>query len=379
MFVLTLLGGIFTLLGYAGAAYALAASYLAGRFVRARSGVAENFPPVTILKPLHGPEPALEKNLETFFVQDYPSPVQLVFGVSSPDDAAVAVVEKLRARYPAAAAVLVVEERSHGTNPKVSSLIGMRTAALHDVLVLSDSDIAVTPDYLRRIATALAPPDVGAVTCVYTGWAAAGFGSRLSAMGINYQFLPNVITGLALRMAAPCFGSTIAIKKAVLDEIGGFIAFASQLADDHEIGRAVRAKGHKVAVPSFAVRHACGEAGFGDWFAHELRWMRTIRTVDPGGHLGSMVTHGFSLALVGAILSGFSELSLSVVLTTLVARAVLKWRIDSLFAENAGPYWLLPVRDVLSFGVFLTSLFGVSVVWQNERLRVHEDGALSNR
>ena len=379
MFVLMFLGGIFTLLGYVGAAYALTATYLAGRFARKKSGVVDEFPPITILKPLHGPEPSLEHDLETFFVQDYPAPVQLVFGVSSPDDAAIAVVERLRARHPAAIAVVVIDDRHYGTNPKVSNLIGMRTAALHDVLVLSDSDIAVTPDYLRRIAAALAPPGVGAVTCVYTGRVAAGFGSRLAAMGVNYHFLPNVITGLALRLTSPCFGSTIAIKKAVLDEIGGFAAFASQLADDHEIGRAVRAKKHRVVIPPFAVRHACGETGIGEWFAHELRWMRTIRTVNPGGHVGSIVTHGFPLALVGAILSGFSELSLSVVLTTLVARAVLKWRIDSLFAENAGPYWLLPLRDVLSFGVFLTSLFGVSVVWQNERLRVHEDGALSNR
>jgi ceramide glucosyltransferase len=379
MFVLTLLGGIFTLLGYAGAAYALGATYLAGRFARARSGTAGEFPPISILKPLHGPEPSLERNLETFFVQDYPALVQLVFGASSPDDAAIAVVERLRAGHPAANVVVVIDDRHYGANPKVSNLIGMRTAAQHDVLVLSDSDIAVAPDYLRKIAAALTPPEVGAVTCVYTGWAAAGFGSRLSAMGINYHFLPNVITGVALRLTAPCFGSTIAIKKAVLDEIGGFAAFASHLADDHEIGRAVRAKKHRVVIPPFAVEHACGEASFGEWFHHELRWMRTIRTVDPGGHAGSIVTHGFSLALVGAILSGFSDLSLSVVLTTLLARAMLKWRIDSLFAHNAGPYWLLPIRDVLSFGVFVTSLFGASVVWKNERLRVHEDGALSNR
>lgn len=380
MFVFAILGVVFTLLGFAGAVYALASVLLLEHFVRLPGAdAASEYPAVTILKPLHGSDASLETSLESFFLQDYPAPIQIVFGVDDRQDAAVAVVERLRVRHPGTDVALVVEERRQGTNPKISNLMGMYSSAAHDVLVLSDSDIAVAPDYLRSIASALAAEGIGAVTCLYTGWAASGFASRLSAMGISYHFLPNVLTGIGLGLTKPCFGSTIALTRQTLEAIGGFRAFASQLADDNEIGRAVRQYGRKIAIPAFAVCHACTEATLRQWWDHELRWMRTIRTVDPAGHAGSIVTHGFSLALLGAIFSGFGVLALSVLATTLCARIALKWRVDKAFQRPAGPYWLLPLRDVLSFGVFITSLFGASVVWQDAQLRVHQDGALSNR
>lgn len=373
-----ILGHLFIVLGFAGAGYALLAAWFVRAFVNRPEAAVENLPALSILKPLHGDEPALAENLQSFFVQDYPAPVQYVFGVQSPDDGAIAVVEGLLKRYPAADAVVVVDKARHGANPKISNLMNMRAAVLHDTVVLSDSDIAVEPGYLRRVASALAPQSVGAVTCVYTGWAAAGLPSRLGAMGISYHFLPNVMCGLGLNMAAPCFGSTIAIKGKVLREIGGFAAFADVLADDNEIGRRVREKGYSVAIPPFAVRHASAETTLASWFSHELRWMRTIRTVDPAGHAGSIVTHAFPLALLGLILTGFSVAGWCAAATTLGARAMLKWTIDTAFRLPAGPAWILPVRDVLSFAVFLTSLIGSKVVWQDESLRVDGDGALSN-
>jgi ceramide glucosyltransferase len=245
------------------------------------------------------------------------------------------------------------------------------------VLILSDSDIAVPADYLGRVTAVLQPKDVGAVTCLYTGWAGAGFGSRLCAMGIDYQFLPNAVTSVVLSLAEPCFGSTIALRRAVLDEIGGLRAFANFLADDYEIGRAVRAKGYHVAIPRFVVRHACNENNIGEWLAHELRWARTLRVVAPAGHVCSIVTHAIPLALLGIILSGFTLFAVACFVTTLAARAVLKWRVDLCYGCNGGPLWLIPVRDVLSFCVFLVSLFGGSVEWQGSRLRVEQNGALS--
>lgn len=383
MRLVSILGWLFVSLAFAGTAYALLAAWFVARHGARPAPRATRFPPLTVFKPLHGAEPALSENLESFFRQDYPGSFQILFGVHAADDAAVPVVEVLRARYPDVDSALIVDERRHGTNPKVANLINMQSAARHDIWLLSDSDIAVAPDYLAKVVAALEPENVGAVTCLYTGWAAAGQASRLSAMGVSYQFLPNVMVGLGLNLAKPCFGSTIAIKGEVLRRIGGLEAFASQLADDNAIGAAVRAAGYEVVIPSFSVRHAATEKHWREWFEHELRWMRTIRLVDPAGHAGSLVTHAFPLGLLGLIVAGLGLISWPIPLTafaaTLLARAMLKWRIDASFAGPAGPYWLLPVRDVLSFVVFLTSLFGASVVWQNERLRVHADGALSNR
>jgi len=378
MILLHVLGWFCVILAFAGAAYALLAIGFAGRFVAHVVPSVTDYPAITVLKPLHGREPSLEANLESFFRQDYPAPFQIVFGVQDPNDPAIVVVESLKSRFPRIDAVLVCDGRRRGANPKVANLINMEGAIQHDVLVLSDSDIAVEPDYLRRIAASLSPDNIGGVTCVYTGWAAAGFVSRLSAMGVSYHFLPNVIVGVGLKLAAPCFGSTIAFKEPLFRELGGFSRFADQLADDHAMGKAIRDKGYEVAIPAFAVRHAATETVWREWFLHELRWMRTIRTVDPAGHAGSVVTHAIPLSLLGLILTGAQAMAVFALAATFLARAMLKWRLDRVFAKPAGPYWLLPLRDVLSFCVFLASLFGGSVVWQNESLTVREDGALNS-
>src|SRR6185436_12617604 len=137
----------------------------------------------------------------SFCKQDYRGPVQIVFGVPSVRDSAFAAAERVKARFPERDIVLVANEAQHGSNPKVSNLLNMMHAAKHGVLVLSDSDIAVPSDYLRQVADAVQEPGIGAVTCLYRGEAGAGFWSTLGAMGISYQFLPNALAGVALKLA----------------------------------------------------------------------------------------------------------------------------------------------------------------------------------
>ncbi|MGA7711681.1 MAG: bacteriohopanetetrol glucosamine biosynthesis glycosyltransferase HpnI [Rhizomicrobium sp.] len=376
MSVLAILGLTVCTVAYCGVCYAILSAAFVERFARRAISATADYPPVSILKPLYGEEPGLLENLATFCVQDYPAPVQIVCGVHDPLDTAVAAVERLRVLHPGVDITLVADASRHGSNAKVSNLINMLPSARHNLLLLSDSDIAVPPDYLRRVVDALALPGVGAVTCLYTGKPLGGLAAQLSAMGIDYHFLPNVLTGISLGLAKPCFGSTIALDRVVLEQIGGLQSFASVLADDYEIGRAVRAKGLGVTFPAFAVGHTCSDKTIGEWLAHELRWARTIRVVDPAGHAGSIVTHAIPLALLGAILSGFTLFATACLVTSVAARAVLKWRIDQCFGCNGGPLWLLPLRDVLSFGVFLASLVGGSVEWKGERLRVERSGAL---
>jgi ceramide glucosyltransferase len=370
MGLIHLLGVAASVLALAGAAYALLTTFFVARHARQDEGASGAPPAVTLLKPLHGDEPQLAENLESFFVQDYAAPVQFVFGVADGNDKVLAVVERLRARYPAADVAVVVDPRRRGINAKVSNLANMMIAARHDVLVASDSDIWVPRDYLKRVTAALTKPGVGAVSCLYTGAAATGFASRLTAMGISYQFLPNAITGILLGLAKPCFGSTIALRRATLDAIGGFETCAGKLADDYAIGHAVRALGLALAIPPFAVRHSCAEPSLGAWFIHELRWARTTRAINPAGHAGSIITHPIPLAVIGAILTGFTLFSLVALGAGVATRAVLKGRIDRIFGAPAGPFWLLPLRDVLSFAVFPVSLFGREVEWQGERFEV---------
>jgi len=363
-----------------GTAYTFLAAILAGRFMQSGGSAMPQSPAVTILKPLHRCEPDLSRNLETFFAQDYSGAMQIVFGVHDEEDPAVAVVRALQEKYPHRDTVIVADTALYGANAKVSNLINMLPAARHDTLVLSDSDIAVGRHWLSQVTQALSRPGVGIVTCLYTGEPALDghpLWSSLAAMGTSYTFLPNAVLGKSLGLAAPCFGSTIALKRETLEEVGGFPAFADQLADDYEMGRAVRSKGYTLAIPAMGVGHTAAENSFADLFRHELRWNRTIRLVNPAGHLGSFITHGLAFALLGAVLLNFNPLSLAILGVALAARLFLKARIDGLFGTYAGPIWLLPLRDLLSFAVFLASLAGVTVHWRGTHFAVEASGAMS--
>jgi ceramide glucosyltransferase len=380
MMLLTDMGWMFATIALAGATYTVLAAVLVGRFMRRPGCGHQPAAAVTILKPLHQGEPSLLENLETFFTQAYDGPVQIVFGVHDDRDPALPVVRALQEKYPGTDTAIVCDTALYGANAKVSNLINMLPAARHDTLVLSDSDIAVGSGWLAQVTSALAHPGVGIVTCLYTG-APAPDGHRLwsalAAMGTSYQFLPNAVLGTSLGLATPCFGSTIALKRQTLDEVGGFAAFADQLADDYEMGRAVRAKGYTLAIPAMGVSHTAAEDSMADLLRHELRWMRTIRLVNPLGHLGSFVTHGFAFALLAAACLHFNPASLALIGLVLAARLFLKGRIDGVFGTYGGPAWLMPARDLLSFGIFLSSLFGETVHWRGSDFAVEASGAMS--
>jgi ceramide glucosyltransferase len=243
--------------------------------------------------------------------------------------------------------------------------------------VLSDSDIAVAPDYLSRVVQALGGEGVGLATCPYYGEAAAGFWSRIAAMGLTFQFLPSVVTGVSLGLATPCMGSTIALRREALQEIGGFEAFADLLADDYAIGAAVRAAGRGTVAAPVLVAHRCAEATLGEMLAHELRWARTVRGVDPAGFFGSGVTHAFVLALMGAALLRGSPVALGVLAITIACRLWMMRHVTKVTAPAKASLWLFPLRDVLSFVVFVGSFFVSVVDWRGARFRVDQNGGLS--
>ncbi|KQU16201.1 glucosyltransferase [Methylobacterium sp. Leaf94] len=375
---LTWLSHLLPLIALVGCFYGLAAAALATRFAqKPEPKLGSTVPTVTILKPLCGIEPNLYENLETFCQQAYPAPVQIVFGVQNAADPAIPVVRRLQATYPAARLDLVIDARQHGSNRKVSNLINMSARIAHDVVVLADSDMVVKPDYLARIVAALGQPGVNGVTCLYHGVPAhRGIWAHLSALAIDVQFLPNVVMGTSLGLANPCFGSTIAFSTKALAAIGGFEAFRDDLADDYAIGEALRAQGGLVAIPSFSIGHTCVDTDLASLWSHELRWNRTIRNVDPAGYAGSFVTHAFPLALIGALIPGAGTTALAVAAFALACRIVLCVRLERAFGLAAHPYWLLPIRDILSFMNFTWSFVSGAVTWKGHDYRVVADGTL---
>jgi ceramide glucosyltransferase len=360
-----------------GIFYTLLAGALIRRFFARTTSEPTSFPPVTIVKPLHGDEWTLLSNLSSFCQQAYPGPVQFLFGVHDPADPALQAVEELRRLHPEAHITVVADARLYGPNRKMSNILNMLPEAQHDVLVFADSDVSVGPNYLRNVIGELQKPGVGLVTCVYHGLPDPGFWPRLSAKATNYQFLPGVVMGLALGMARPCFGQTIAMRRETLEKIGGFAQFVHHLAEDHAIGEAVRMIGEKVAIPPFTVSHACVETSAAKLLEHELRWSRTIRTIDPVGHLGSALVHPLAFALLAVVLSGAAAWSWPLAVVALLARLALKWQTDHALRQPHRDLWLLPLWDIVSFSIFVASFFSTRVIWRGFSFKVDGNGLLS--
>jgi ceramide glucosyltransferase len=365
-----------------GCGYLIWTMLLVRRFSRtASSAPTVLMPGVTILKPLHGAEPGLLESLASFCSQNYPGPVQIVFGVQDPGDEAIATVRWLQMLHGADRIALVIDATMHGANRKVSNLINMWRCAEHEIIVLADSDIRVDPGYVSRVVIALQERDVGAVTCPYHGVAVSGVWSRLVELGINAHFLPNVILAVAVGLAHPCFGSTIALKRRTLAKIGGFIAIANYLADDYAIGARLRALGYKVAVLPVTVGHMCEEASAAELWQHEVRWARTIRAINPLGYTGSIAAHPFALALIAALAgvgvgTVLPVIAIGLCITSLGCRLALLRLVERAFYLPVQPYWLLPLRDLLSFAVFLSGIIGRNVNWRGRDFRFMPNGTL---
>jgi ceramide glucosyltransferase len=375
------------LLALASCLYTLLSVLAVRRFPRECPGAApESAPSATILKPLYGAEPGLAENLLSFCRQDYAGPVQILFGVHEATDPAAAVARRIvhaaRAGEIAGApagltAALIVDPARHGSNGKVDNLINLSPHIAGELVVLADSDIVVKPDYLKRLAAALDGEGVGAVTCLYRGAARTGLWSRLCAMGVDHAFLPNVLTGLALKMAKPCIGATIALRREVLERIGGFAALKSCLADDFVLGARVRDLGLEVAVADFAVLHAHAERGLSDLWRQEIRWARTIRSLDPAGYAGTAVTHPLGWALLALIVSGGEPWAALLVGAALLCRMILRDELDRRFPGEAHPPALTPLRDLLGFAVFFASFLPGQLHWRGQGFALRDDGAMT--
>ncbi|MET0408573.1 MAG: bacteriohopanetetrol glucosamine biosynthesis glycosyltransferase HpnI [Hyphomicrobium sp.] len=366
-----------TLAAIIGCIYALLASVLVARFARQPKPVLHSAENVTLLKPLYGAEFGLSDSLESFCVQNYPAELQLICGVQDAADPAIAIVRDLHRRFPSSSPELVVSGRASGGNPKIANVVNMFPKAKHDVLILSDSDMRVAPDYVATTVATLQRPGVGLVTCLYRGHALTGFWSRMAAAAVDQHFLPSVLVGVASGLARPCFGSTIALKRTALERIGGFGVFANTLADDYAMGDAVRRIGLRVEIAPFTIGHTFSEASFGELLAHELRWARTIRLVDPVGYAGSVITHPLPFALAALPLSGFSAIAWMILAGTLACRLFVPIQVQRLPGGGKSSLWLSPLRDVLSFAVFIASYMPGAVNWRGRRYSVGSDGTVT--
>jgi ceramide glucosyltransferase len=330
-------------------------------------------PPVTVLKPLCGAEHELYECLRSFCDQAY-ARFQIVFGVRDAHDPAVAVVRRLQREFPRGDLEIAIDPRQHGSSGKVSNLINMMPLARYDYLVIADSDVRVTRGYLAKVVAPLLDPGVGIVTCPYRGTPRPGLWSLLGSLFINDWFMPSVRVAALSGSRAFAFGATIAMRRNVLADIGGFASIADQLADDYRLGELTRNLGLRTVLSQVVVETCVDERTLGDLVRHELRWLRTIRAVRPVGYALSFVTFGVPVAALGSFLAAGASPALAMLGITVVARGMLHCA-----ARKPGsalsPLWALPLSDSLAFALWCWGFVTRRVHWGHTRYRVARDGS----
>jgi ceramide glucosyltransferase len=364
--------------GTALTAVALAYTVVAWIAVRRRipgfPSAAAKAPKATVLKALCGAEHGLYEHLKSFCDQDH-AEFQIIFGVADANDEAVAIVQQLQRDFPAADLHLVIDGKQHGANRKVSNLINMACHARYDYLVVADSDIHVSRDYLSKVTLPLLDPTVGIVTCPYRGCPRAGLWSLLGSLFINDWFMPSVRVAALAGSRSFAFGSTIAVRRQVLSRIGGFHAVANQLADDYRLGELTRRLGLRTVLSDVIVETSVDERTLGDLFRHNVRWLRTIRAVRPVGHFLSFVTFGVPIALSGCLCAGLSSATVVMSAMTMCARVMLH-RANHQPLQRLGSAWVLALSDVFGIALWAWSFVTHRVHWRSVEYSVHGDACV---
>lgn len=335
-------------------------------------------PPATVMVPLHGADFKAYENYAELCRQDYPE-YQLVFGVRDSRDSSIPIVQKLIEDFPDRDIALVISEKVIGQNLKVSNLQNMLTRVKHERIVILDSDIRVSREYLGRVLAPLSNPRVGLVTCLYRAREAPDFGSKLEAVGITGEFAPGVLMAWMLEGVKFALGSTMATTREQLDAIGGFPALGDYLADDFMLGNLIDGQGYEVRLSKHVVETAMQPVGFRGMVRHQMRWARSTRISRPMGYLGLILTHGSALALLNVVLDSASRFSLMLLAITIILRMLMAWMIGVHWIRDLvlkRYFWLVPVRDLLSFSIWCLSWIGNKVEWRGRTFVVKRDGKM---
>jgi ceramide glucosyltransferase len=331
-------------------------------------------PPVSVLKPVHGLEARLRENIESFFRQDYPE-YEILFAADEADDPALDVVREVCGRYPHIRSRILVT----GTpwpNPPVYSFHCMAEAAAHDILVTTDSDVEVGPQYLQEIVPPLLDPKVGMVTCLYRGKNAAGFFSGLTAIGMSVEMTAGVLVANLLEGMKFGLGPTTVVRKDSLARIGGYTALQDYIAYDFAIGNLIAKSGYRVVLSAHVIDHVVNQKSFRRMWQNQLRWAQTTRYSRPKGHFGSGLIFAMPYGLLGFLAAGLmgnwgigALLLAAAVLNRLMEAWLVGWMVVRDPQIRRAP-WLYPLRDLLGFAVWLASYMNLRYVWRDSRFEL---------
>jgi ceramide glucosyltransferase len=328
-------------------------------------------PALTLLKPVHGAEPGLEADLATFFEQDYPE-FEILFCARTPDDAGLETARRVAARYPnISAKFLSTGGEPDYINAKVASMELMEAEAAHEILVVSDSDVRVTPDYLRAVALPFADAKVGAMCCPYRGVAAeGGLWARLEAVGMSVEMTAGVLVARMMEGMQFVLGPTMAFRRDVIRQMGGFKVTADYCADDFVLGNETFKLGQTVALSTHAIDHMVINSSFWSSMKHQVRWMKSTRFSRPKGHFGTSLTFGMPFGVLGlaaGALMGHVGWGVALLGWSVATRLAMAVAVGGLVVRDRSWFGLLvlyPVRDLMGFGFWAASYFGRKILWR---------------
>jgi ceramide glucosyltransferase len=334
---------------------------------------------VTILKPVKGLEIDSYDNFASFCRQQYAGRVQLLFAVASPDDAVVPVIRQLIADFPELDIGLVINPAIHGPNYKVSNLINAFPQAKHEIIIVCDSDIRVTPDYLDSVTSHFINPQVGLVTSLYRTSSVHGIATALEATGFTVEMIPNVLVALQLEGLSFALGASMTVRRNALASIGGFESLADYLADDYQLGNKIHHAGWQIALNSCFVESMVKTEDLMSVLSRQLRWSRTMRVSRPGGYLASGITLPFPALLLATLVAASPISALTAVLLLYTVRLTVSTIFSRRFVQDGLlPHWLwlLPLRDMLAFFTWALSFLGNRVEWRGSRFILKAGGKI---
>jgi len=378
----SVVSSITTFLAFAGCCYYLVALWSARAFVREfRKPLPEFHPPVSILKPVKGLDPEMYASFASHCRQDYPGEYEILFAAGSPEDPAIEAIERLQREFPERCISLVLCPEVLGANGKVSSLAQALPHARFDHILINDSDIFVSPHYLRRIMAGFSPANpaesaarVGLVTALYRGNACRTIGSRMEALGIATDFAPSVLTARFLERGIRFgLGSTLAVSRKALEASGGLLPLVDYLGDDYQLGARIAAAGFEVVLSREVVETSVPAYAFDQFLAHQIRWARTVRDARPSGYFGIVFSYGLAWALLNVVASAASLESLALLSIAVAARASVALLIGgALLGDRQAlrDLWLVPARDLVALGVWAWSYAASTVNWRGDEFAI---------
>jgi len=348
------------------------------RRARASQPAVSGLPPVSVLKPVHGAEAQLKENLESFFRQEYPS-YEILIAADEADDAALDVVREVSARYPHVPCRILVTGVPPWPNPPAYCFYRMTEVAAHEIVVTSDSDVEVKPNYLQEVVAPLLDPKVGMVTCVYRGKNVAGFWSGLTAIGMSVEMTAGVLVANLLEGINFGLGPTIAVKKTAVASIGGYEALGQYFANDYMIGKLIDQAGYRVVLSHHVIDHVVSQTRFQKMWGSQLRWAKSTRYSRPKGHLGSGLIYAAPFGLLGfaaSALLGRTELGFWLFAIACLNRVIESWLVGWMVVRDPVALkqpWMNVFRDLLGFAVWAASYTAARAVWRNNNYDLSRD------